>query len=130
MSVQRPLSPFMLGSYYRVQLTSLLSILHRITGLLLCLGAIVLVCWVVALAGGPETYARFESLAHSLPGKVMAVAFVLSLSYHLGNGIRHLFWDAGKGFDLKTAYASGYAVVAFAVALSAIVLSCLNGAQP
>jgi succinate dehydrogenase / fumarate reductase cytochrome b subunit len=127
MSVQRPLSPFMLGSYYRPQLTSVLSILHRITGLILCLGAMALIAWVAALASGPEAYARFEAFAHGLAGKALAVASVVALSYHFGNGIRHLFWDAGKGFDLKTAYASGYAVIAFTVVFSAIVLVMLKG---
>jgi succinate dehydrogenase / fumarate reductase cytochrome b subunit len=127
MSVQRPLSPFMLGSYYRPQLTSVLSILHRITGLILCLGAVALIAWVAALSSGPDAYAVFQSFAQGVAGKVLAVASVFSLSYHLGNGVRHLFWDAGKGFDLKSAYASGYAVIAFALVFSAIVLVVLKG---
>ncbi len=127
MSVQRPLSPFMLGSYYRPQLTSVLSILHRITGLILCLGAVALVAWVAALSSGPDAYAGFQSFAHGIGGQGLLVASVFSLSYHLGNGIRHLFWDAGKGFDLKSAYASGCAVIAFALVFSAIVLVVLKG---
>jgi succinate dehydrogenase / fumarate reductase cytochrome b subunit len=127
MSVQRPLSPFMLGSYYRPQLTSVLSILHRITGLILCLGAVALITWVAALSSGPEAYADFQSFVHGIAGKMLLVASVFSLSYHLGNGIRHLFWDAGKGFDLKSAYASGYTVVAFALVFSGVVLAALKG---
>jgi succinate dehydrogenase / fumarate reductase cytochrome b subunit len=127
MSVQRPLSPFMLGSYYRPQLTSVLSILHRITGLILCLGAVALVAWVAALASGPDAYAGFQSFAHGMAGTVLMIGSVFSLSYHLGNGIRHLFWDAGKGFDLTSAYASGYAVVAFALVVSGVVLVALKG---
>ena len=127
MSVQRPLSPFMLGSYYRPQLTSVLSILHRITGLILCLGTVALIVWVAALASGPEAYAGFETFARGFFGQALAALSVFALSYHLANGIRHLFWDAGKGFDLKTAYASGYVVVAFALVFSAIVLAMLKG---
>lgn len=111
MSVQRPLSPFMLGSYYRPQLTSVLSILHRITGLILCLGAVALVAWVAALASGPDAYAGFQSFAHGMAGTVLMIGSVFSLSYHLGNGIRHLFWDAGYGFDLEQATKSGWWVV-------------------
>ena len=127
MSVQRPLSPFMLGSYYRPQLTSVLSILHRITGLILCLGAVALIAWISTLASGPDAYAGFQVFAQGIGGKTLLVASVFSLSYHLGNGIRHLFWDAGKGFDLKSAYASGYAVMVFALVFSAIVLVLLKG---
>lgn len=127
MSVQRPLSPFMIGPYYRPQLTSVLSILHRITGLFLCLGAVALILWIAALASGPESHGVFLAFAQGLAGKALAVASVFALSYHLGNGIRHLFWDMGKGFELKSAYASGYFVIAFAIVFSAVVLLILRG---
>lgn len=127
MSVQRPLSPFMIGPYYRPQLTSVLSILHRITGLFLVLGAVALIFWIAALASGPEAHGAFLAFAQGVAGKVLAVASVFALSYHLGNGIRHLFWDMGKGFDLKSAYASGYFVIAFALVFSVIVLVFLRG---
>ncbi|MBI2399122.1 MAG: succinate dehydrogenase, cytochrome b556 subunit [Xanthomonadales bacterium] len=129
MSVQRPLSPFMIGSYYRPQLTSVLSILHRITGLFLCLGAIGLIAWIVALASGPQAYAGFANVAHGPLGKLLLVASVFALCYHLGNGIRHLFWDAGRGFELKSAYASGYAVIAFSIVATAGVLLLAGGAR-
>ena len=129
MSVQRPLSPFMIGSYYRPQLTSMLSILHRITGLWLCLGAIALIAWMLQLAAGPDAYAGFARFAHGWCGKVVLATSVFSLCYHLGNGVRHLFWDAGWGFDLKSAYNSGYAVVAFAIAATAGVLMMLGGGR-
>jgi succinate dehydrogenase / fumarate reductase, cytochrome b subunit len=129
MSVQRPLSPFMIGSYYRPQLTSVLSILHRITGLFLCLGAVVLICWMLALASGPEAYAAFQRCAHGIVGKLLLAGSVFSLSYHFANGIRHLFWDAGKGFELKAAYASGWAVVAFSIVATAAILFSLGGAR-
>lgn len=129
MSVQRPLSPFMIGSYYRPQLTSVLSILHRITGLFLCLGTIALIAWVWLLAAGPEAYSTFEAFAGSMFGKGLLAVTVFALLYHFANGIRHLFWDAGHGFDLPTAYASGWAVVAFAVIGSVAVLFYLGGVR-
>lgn len=129
MSAQRPLSPFMIGPYYRPQLTSVLSILHRITGLFLCLGTIALIAWILAVASGPDSYAAFAGLAHGVIGKLLLASSVFALCYHLGNGIRHLFWDAGRGFELKSAYASGYAVVAFSVVATAGVLVLLGGAR-
>jgi len=129
MSVQRPLSPFMIGSYYRPQLTSVLSILHRITGLFLCLGAAALIGWVWMVAAGPDTYSTFERFSGSMFGKILLAASVFALLYHFANGIRHLVWDTGRGFDLPTAYASGWAVVAFAVIGSAAVLFYLGGAR-
>lgn len=127
MSVQRPLSPFMIGPYYRPQLTSVLSILHRITGLFLCLGAVALILWIAAVASGPEAHGTFHAFAQGMAGTILAAASVFALSYHLGNGIRHLFWDMGKGFDLKSAYASGYFVIVFSIVFSAVVLMFLRG---
>lgn len=115
----RPLSPFMIGPYYRPQLTSMLSITHRLTGLALAFGSIFLAAWVTAAASGPEAYATFSSLAHTIIGRLLLVAFSWALLYHLCNGIRHLFWDTGRGFELKDAYASGYAVIAASVVLTA-----------
>jgi succinate dehydrogenase / fumarate reductase, cytochrome b subunit len=113
MNAQRPLSPHL--QVYRPQLTSMLSIFHRITGLVLCLGAVAVVWWLLALSSGPESYAVFYDCAHARLGLLFAAAMVFSLLFHLANGVRHLFWDAGKGFDLATTYASGWAVLAFAL---------------
>jgi len=114
----RPLSPHL--QVYRPQLTSVLSISHRATGVALAAGAVLLVVWLLALAGGPESYASASSVLGSLPGKAVMFLFTLALFYHLCNGIRHLFWDAGYGFELATAYASGKAVVAIAAVLTAL----------
>lgn len=127
MSVQRPLSPHL--QVYRPQLTSSMSILHRITGLILCLGAIALMSWILMLAAGPECHVAFHRFAHGFGGKLVLAVSVFALCYHLGNGIRHLFWDMGKGFDLKSVHASGYAAIAFAVAMTAIVLYRVGGAS-
>lgn len=120
-SASRPLSPFMIGPYYRPQLTSMLSITHRLTGISLALGTIFVAIWVTAAASGAEAYAVFSSYAHSIIGYLLLVAYSWALLYHLCNGIRHLFWDTGRGFELKAAYASGKAVIAASVLLTILV---------
>ena len=115
---KRPLSPFMIGPYYRPQLTSMMSIAHRATGVLLALGGLVLAAWLLAAAGSAEAYAAFAACLASPLGKLGLFAFSASLVYHFLNGIRHLFWDAGHGFAIPKAYASGYAVLALSVLLT------------
>lgn len=115
----RPLSPFMIGPYYRPQLTSMLSILHRMTGCALSAGAVVLAWWLVALAGGPWSYAAFANHLHAGYGQVLLAGWSWALMYHLCNGIRHLFWDIGKGYSIPVAYRSGYAAVAMSFVLTA-----------
>lgn len=115
---QRPLSPHL--QIYRPQLTSVLSITHRITGMALVIGTLVLVYWLLAAASGPETYASAQALLGSWFGRVVMLGFSYALFFHMCNGVRHLFWDAGLGFELKTAYASGNAVIAVSIALTVI----------
>ncbi len=112
----RPLSPHL--QVYRWQWTMALSILHRITGVALGVGSLLLVYWLAAAATGPEAYTRAQGFVGSWFGMLLLFGFSLALFYHLANGIRHLFWDAGRGFELKTAYASGLAVLAAAVVLT------------
>jgi succinate dehydrogenase / fumarate reductase cytochrome b subunit len=112
----RPLSPHL--QVYRWQWTMALSILHRITGVALGAGSLLLVYWLTAAATGPEAYARAQGFIGSWFGLLLLFGFSLALFYHLANGIRHLFWDAGRGFELKTAYASGLAVLVAAVVLT------------
>ena len=119
-SPDRPLSPHL--QVYRPQLTSVLSIMHRMTGLALAAGALMLVWWLFAAAAGAEAYADFRRFAGSWPGQLVLAGWAFSLFYHLCNGIRHLFWDAGRGFGLSTVHASGWAVVAAAVVLTAAAL--------
>jgi succinate dehydrogenase / fumarate reductase cytochrome b subunit len=116
---KRPLSPFMIGPYYRPQLTSVMSLTHRATGVVLALGALVLAGWLVAAAGSAEAYAAFADCLGSPLGKLGLFVFSASLVYHFLNGIRHLFWDAGHGYEIPRAYASGYAVLALSVVLTA-----------
>ncbi len=112
----RPLSPAL--QVYRWHLLMAMSILHRASGVLLALGAVVLVVWLLALASGPEAYVRVSGVIGSVPGQVLLFGWSAALFYHLCNGIRHLFWDAGKGYDLSAAYASGYAVLAATLILT------------
>ena len=110
MSTQnRPLSPHL--QVYRPQLTSMLSITHRATGVALAVGTLLLVWWLVAAASGPEAYATVQGFIGSIVGRLLLFGWTWALFYHLGNGIRHLFWDAGYGFELKTAYSSGWLVL-------------------
>src|SRR3954466_14333714 len=113
---ERPLSPHL--QIYRPQLTSILSITHRAAGVALAVGTLLLVYWVVATASGPAAYAGAQACIGSWLGRLVLFGWSVALFFHLGNGIRHLFWDAGYGFDLKTTYASGYAVLAGTVVLT------------
>ena len=114
----RPLSPHL--QVYRWQLTSVLSILHRTAGVALTVGTILLVWWLVAAADGPEAYARVQAFLGSWAGRVLLFGWSLALFYHLCNGLRHLGWDTGHGLELKSVYASGWAVVAATAALTLI----------
>ena len=114
----RPLSPHL--QVYRPQLTSMLSILHRITGVALAVGTLLLVYWLAAAAGGPESYAAAQGFIGSFFGQLLLFGWTVALFYHLANGIRHLFWDAGYGFELPTVYRSGQAVVAATAVLTVV----------
>lgn len=113
---QRPLSPHL--QVYRLQITSVLSILHRLTGIALAAGTALLVWWLVSIALGPKIFGMTKALIASWPGRVVLFGWVFALFFHLANGIRHLAWDAGWGFDLKTAETTGWIVVGAAFALT------------
>jgi len=114
----RPLSPHL--QVYRPQLTSMLSILHRITGVALAVGTLLLVYWLAAAAGGPESYAAAQGFIGSFFGQLLLFGWTVALFYHLANGIRHLFWDAGYGFELPTVQRSGQAVLAATAVLTVV----------
>ena len=116
MNRQRPLSPHL--QIYKPQLTSILSILHRTTGIALSMGSIILVFWVIALTLGDATYTLYLNIINNWFGKLILFGFTFALFYHLSNGIRHLFWDAGYGYDLKQAYMSGSLVILFSLTLT------------
>jgi succinate dehydrogenase / fumarate reductase, cytochrome b subunit len=115
----RPLSPHL--QIYRPQITSTMSILHRISGIVLSFGAFVLAWWLLAVAQGGDSYAQATALLASLPGKLALFGFSLALMYHLLNGIRHLLWDIGWGFQLPQVYRSGYIVIALTFVFTAAI---------
>ena len=114
----RPLSPHL--QIYKPQLTSVMSITHRATGIALAVGTLLLVWWIVAAAIGPEAFAHAQSFIGSWLGLLLLFGWSVALFYHLGNGIRHLFWDAGYGFEIENAYRSGWIVVGATAALTVL----------
>ncbi len=108
-SGNRPLSPHL--QIYRPQLTAVLSILHRLTGVALAPGTLLLVYWLAAAATGPEAFATAQALVASIVGRLLLLGWTFALFYHLCNGIRHLVWDAGYGLELPDLYRSGWLVV-------------------
>jgi succinate dehydrogenase / fumarate reductase cytochrome b subunit len=114
----RPLSPHL--QVYKPQLTSMLSILHRLTGIALAFGTLLLVWWLIAAATGPGAYDAVQNFIGSIPGRLLLLGWTFSLFYHLANGIRHLAWDTGRGFELTTAYATGWLVVIAAIVLTLV----------
>lgn len=108
---KRPLSPFMIGPYYKPQLTSMLSITHRATGAALAAGTLLVVYWLIAAASGPEAYENARHVLGSMLGQLILFLWTAALYFHLFNGIRHLFWDMGLGFEISTAYKTGKAVM-------------------
>jgi succinate dehydrogenase / fumarate reductase cytochrome b subunit len=119
---KRPLSPFMLGSYYRLQITSVMSILNRITGVALALGGVIGVWWFLAAASSPEYFAFVDGLVTSWIGGLVMIGLLVALWYHFFNGVRHLMWDAGYGFELGAVTRSGVATIVATVALSVVTL--------
>jgi succinate dehydrogenase / fumarate reductase, cytochrome b subunit len=124
----RPLSPFL---SYRIQYTMALSFLHRVTGCALSVGMLLLIYWVAALASGRQAYADAQAFfAHGLV-RFALVLFSFAFFYHLLNGVRHLVWDSGHGFERKTARTSGWIAFVGGVALTAffwfLILNRANG---
>jgi succinate dehydrogenase / fumarate reductase cytochrome b subunit len=113
------MSPHM--GIYRWQLTMTLSILHRATGVALSVGTILLCALLIALAAGAESYDSVRALCMSPVGLVLLVGWTWSLFFHLCNGIRHLVWDIGWGFEIPRAYATGWTVVAASLALTVLI---------
>lgn len=127
---ERPLSPFMIGPYYRPQLTSMLSILFRAAGVVLSAGALLVAAWLVALAFDADAYARIAGALATWPGKAFLMLMAAALVYHFFNGLRHLAWDAGWGYEIPKAYASGWAVVALTVVFTAVLWWFGLGGRP
>jgi len=116
--VRRPVSPHL--QVYRPQITSVLSIMHRATGIALAGGTLLFTAWLVAAAKSPDAYAAVAGFIGSWIGLVLLFGWTASLVYHLLNGIRHLAWDAGWGFGLPDVHRSGWAVVVGTAALTVL----------
>lgn len=116
----RPLSPHL--GVYKFMYTMSLSILHRITGIVATAGFLVFVWWLMALASGHDAYQGAMRLVDSPLAKLLLVGFTFSFVYHFCNGIRHLFWDTGRGLERAQARRSGAVVVVAAVVLTAAVV--------
>jgi succinate dehydrogenase / fumarate reductase cytochrome b subunit len=116
--VRRPISPFMLGSAYQFQMSSLTSILHRITGVALGAGTLLFTAWLVCAAAGDSAFSVCQAFLASPVGLFILFGFTLALFYHFCNGIRHLAWDAGKGFELPAMHRSGKLVFAATIVLT------------
>ena len=114
---RRPRSPHLQN--YRPQLTSVLSFANRVSGAVLALAAVGLVTWLVAGATGAAAFGAFEAFLTSVPGKMLLFIGTLALFLHLCGGIRHLAWDAVRGFELRSIYASGWLVIAATLLLTA-----------
>ena len=115
----RPTSPHL--SIYRWQIGSSSSILHRLTGIALGMGLLALCYWLISLAGGEQSYAAAAKLFASPPGLSLLVGWTFAFSYHLLNGIRHLFWDLGYGFERTERHVSGWLAVLGAIVLTLVV---------
>lgn len=114
----RPLSPHL--SVYRWPITMTLSILHRVTGIGMSVGLVFLAAWLMQTAAGPEEYQYFRVGMASVLGKAMLIGWTFAFFLHLGNGIRHLIWDTGRGFEIRHANAGAWAVLILAVLLTAL----------
>ncbi|MEG3146559.1 succinate dehydrogenase, cytochrome b556 subunit [Sphingomonas sp. RT2P30] len=112
----RPLSPNV--QIYRPQLTSVLSVLNRITGIILSLGAVALVVWLLAAAAGPQAFSVVQSAITSWAGKIVLFGVTFAFFLHFCGGIRHLVWDTVHGFELRSVYISGWVAVASSVVLT------------
>ena len=117
-NVERPLSPHL--QVYRWPITMATSILHRMTGVGLGLGTLLLAWWLVAAAAGPEHFAIAKAVLGSWLGLVVLFGFTWALFYHLCNGLRHLYWDIGRGFEKTTAARLSWVVIIASVVLTLV----------
>ena len=116
----RPISPFMFPPFgtYRWQITSAMSILHRVTGVAMGVGTLLMTWWLLALLGPAADFDAVQGFLQSWIGKLLMLGWVWALFYHLLNGIRHLVWDTGHGLDLPNVYRSGWTVIVLSVVLA------------
>lgn len=118
MSSKRPLSPHL--QIYKRQLTSVLSITHRFTGAFLCLGIVGMICWLYGIASHSACFSWMVMASQTRIGKGVLFLMLYAFFYHLANGIRHLCWDMGYGFEMKTVYRTGWIVVGSSFVLTVL----------
>ncbi len=116
-NTERPTSPHL--TIYRWPITMTLSILHRATGVAMSIGLIVLTAWLAAAAAGPEVYDQVAALLSTLVGRIMLIGWSFSFFFHLANGLRHLVWDTGRGFEKRQSNASAWIAIIAALVLTA-----------
>lgn len=121
-TIERPLSPFMIGPYYRPQMTSISSILTRITGNGMIVGIILAVWWLLAAATGPEYFAVADAVVTSWFGDLVFTASALAVWYHFLAGLRHLYFDAGYGLKVATAERLGWVCIIGSVVLTLLTI--------
>jgi len=118
MTRQRPLSPHL--QVYRLPLPAIMSISHRMTGIILSTGTVLLTLYLVALASGPENFALAKMVIGHPLGLLVLFGYSVALFYHACNGVRHLFWDAVIGVNIPAIYASGRVAIALAIVLTGL----------
>lgn len=121
---ERPIAPHL--QVWRWHVTMASSILHRASGVALYAGGVGFAIWLLALASGPEAFAQVSALLGTLPGQLAIYGMTVAIAYHLANGIRHLVWDFGAGYDPRAADSSGWFVIIFALAAPVAVFALAN----
>jgi len=117
-NTESPLSPHL--SIYRWPITMTLSILHRATGVAMTVGLVVLTTWLVSAASGVDDYDQFVTLMSTLVGRLLLIGWSFAFFFHLANGVRHLVWDTGRGFEKRQANASAWFVLVTAIVATAL----------
>lgn len=115
----RPLSPHL--QVYKPQMTSFTSILHRLTGLALAAGAAMVTFWLWAMMEGGDMLVCFQNFVQTPVGKIMLAGWLVAFSYHFLNGVRHMFWDTGRGLTIKFANTSAWIILLSSVAVTALI---------
>jgi succinate dehydrogenase / fumarate reductase cytochrome b subunit len=118
----RPISPFLFPptGTYRWQITSTISILHRVSGIALGFGALLLTWWLLALLGEPSDFDAVQNFLGSIFGRILLLGWTWALFFHLSNGIRHLVWDTGHALTLPNVYRGGWMVIILSVVLTLV----------
>ena len=113
---KRPLSPHL--QVYRLPLAGLISISHRLTGVALALGTLLFTFWLTAAAFAPDIFKLAQRLMGSWFGYIILLGYTFAIFFHMGNGVRHLFWDVGMGYEISSVKRSGISVILFAVIMT------------